>query len=326
MIDIPKRVAITGASGFLGTATIEALTQTVEYTQPEIIVAIDIKPTPKPQKCRSEFVSISDRVISEPIDDILNKYAIDCFIHLAFQMPGRMNTATVYETNIKSVYTTVQSCKSANVKQYMYASSTTVYGAHADFKKPYTEIDPPRPLKGFPYSQHKLLNENALLEFAKTNTDMCISILRICPVTGDGKKNFMNSIFSLPFLPSHLGINPQLQLLEINDYKSILLKTLYLKVNGIFNVAGKGSIAWGSVASAMGIRSIPIPLFITKLGTYVSWKTSLQKFSDTSGLDLIKWPWLVSTKKAEDVMGWQPTFDAPTALKMWTETRKTTRV
>ena len=323
MTDIPKRIAVSGAKGFVGTATLNALSYMAE--PPDLLMGIDIEPVTRPEGYGGEFLSVDDRDISEPMDDMLRDAGIDCFIHLAFQMPGRRDASTAYATNIRSAGATMESCAKSGVARYIYTSSTTIYGAHASFSKPYTEEDPPHPTAGFQYSEDKVEAERLIFDLSERNPKPSVCILRICIITGEGENNFIEPLLYTPFVPAHMGSNPPVQFLDIEDYKTLILKVISSNATGVFNIAGAGAVPWKEIAPLIGSRSLPLPFFLMDIGTEITWNLSLQKTLQSPGVNLIRWPWIVSTGKAERTFDWQPTRSARQVLESWAESKDKSR-
>ncbi len=310
-----KRIAITGSAGFLGRASIEALSNAKST---ESITGIDLLPTPKPTFGRMNFVS-ERRDIREDMGDTLRSMDADCVIHLAFHMPGSRNRNSAYSVNVEGIKTTLESCRNTSVHKFFYISSTSVYGAYANCHKLYSENEEPRPLKGFPYSEHKMRAEQICMEFAEKESNFSLCILRICIVMGPAARNFMTPILSKAALPADLYLNPQLQILHIDDYKSALLAAISKSAEGIYNIASRDYMNWRDIIKTTGGHVIPLPSPLLNLGVEAAWMLRLQNFSQTRGIDLIRYPWNVSIEKAEKDLGWQPKYGAVNALKSWNE-------
>ena len=175
MAELPQRIAITGAAGLLGTAEIARLTAAATV---ERIVAIDLLPTPVPPGLEGKVVSVS-RDIREPVDDILSEHRIEAVVHLAYLLRPSRDPLAARRINVDATESLLNGCAAAGVRQIIYPSSTTVYGAHPGFVRPFTENDPTNPVRGFQYSEDKVAAERLLTTYADEHPETAVSILRV---------------------------------------------------------------------------------------------------------------------------------------------------
>ena len=77
MNDATKAVAVTGASGYIGTRLLSKLEDEEGIRK---LVAIDTKPPPAPIK----NMAVYRRDVADPIDDILSQHHVSTLVHLAF--------------------------------------------------------------------------------------------------------------------------------------------------------------------------------------------------------------------------------------------------
>jgi len=162
-----KVVAVTGASGYIGTKLLERLEQEPGLRK---LVAFDVNPPPVP----IHNISIYRKNVSEPIDDELNDQGATTLVHLAFNPrrgANRREVAEIREENLETLRSVIASCAIARVGHLIYLSSHTVYGAHSDNPVPIPDDAPMRPSPDFPYAYDKHLCELALGEFAQAQDD-----------------------------------------------------------------------------------------------------------------------------------------------------------
>lgn len=313
-----RRVLITGAAGFLGEATLDRLTS----SDPSLLaVCVDRRQTEGPPGETRRFISLVHDV-TQPFDEILAANSIDTVIHLAFVMQPQRDPTLAHRVNVEATKNLLASCAKANVQQFIYLSSATVYGAHPETSHPFTEGDSPNPVKGFTYSEHKEEAERLVLAHGEANPDCAVSILRGCVVMGPGANNFITESLGLKFLPVPLGANPEMQFLHVDDYVSAIETILTQRSRGVFNIAGSGTVRWREMISIAGANAVPAPTFLLKAAVNLSWKLKLQQRSSTPGLNFIRYPWLVSTDKIESETGWKPEYSSKEALESWANARK----
>jgi UDP-glucose 4-epimerase len=316
--DTGKRILITGSAGFLGEATLDRLTAIDDNT---FVVALDTRLTRGPMGETRRFISVvSD--LRQPLDDLLTDYEIDSVIHLAFLLRPPRDLHEAYEVNVTATRRLLEACdRAGSVRQVVYLSSATVYGAHASYVRPYVETDPPNPVLGFSYSEHKKEAEALLNEYAGKHPECAVAILRACVITGPGADNFITDSLGMRFLPVPAGANPEMQFLQIYDYADALQAVVNQHAAGTFNIAGSGTVKWREMIEMAGSTAIPAPAPLLEILTDFSWKTGLQQRSPAVGLAFIRYPWLVDTGKIQLQLGWHPQHTSRETFAAWAASR-----
>lgn len=318
MTDDRRRILITGAAGFLGEATLDIVTR-LEST--EVVAALDLKPAHGPPGETRRFISVV-RDIRSPLNDLLESYQFDAVIHLAFILRPPRDETEARRVNVDATRALLESCEKAGVRQLIYLSSATVYGAHDTYTRPYTEEDPVNPVKGFTYSEHKVEAERLFMGYAERNPEAAVAILRGCVIMAPGADNFIADSLGMRVLPAPAGADPEMQFLHIDDYASAVEAALTKRAKGIYNIAGSGTVRWREMVHMAGGTVAPAPASVLRGITALSWSLGLQKRSPGAGINFIQRPWLVSTDKIEREIGWKPRYSSVEALKSWTEPRR----
>ena len=148
-------VAVTGASGYIGTHLLQELEEQEVLHR---LVAIDTRPL----RFLSRNIAAYRRDVTEAIDDVLLHHRATTLVHLAFvarRGSNRRQVDAIRQANLDALATVLDSCLRARVSHFIYLSSHTVYGAHPDNPIPLTDTAPPRPLPDFPYGYDKYLSE-----------------------------------------------------------------------------------------------------------------------------------------------------------------------
>ena len=146
-------VLVTGAAGFIGAQTCIKLIQENynvmgidnlnDYydVQLKIHRLEEIKKITKFKKNNWQFekASIEDEIL---IFELFEKFRPDIVIHLAAQAGVRYsleNPKSYIKSNLLGFFNILESCKIFKIKNFIYASSSSVYGGNK--KLPYSEID-----------------------------------------------------------------------------------------------------------------------------------------------------------------------------------------
>jgi UDP-glucuronate 4-epimerase len=161
-----KNLLITGGAGFIGSHLVDRLlTKDVEH-----ITVIDdfndfYEPAIKRANIREHLndprynISEVDIRNRAALEQVFERNNFDCVVHLAARAgvrPSLSEPQLYSETNINGTLNLLELARHANVKQFVFGSSSSVYGINA--KVPFSEDDPIRqPIS--PYAATKAAGE-----------------------------------------------------------------------------------------------------------------------------------------------------------------------
>ena len=293
----PRRVAVTGAAGYVGRGLIERLEREESV---EFVLATDIRP---PTTQHGSKVVFRRHDVTAPMAEMLEGHGIEAVVHLAFLLNPSPDRAAAERVNVGGAVNVLEACQRAGVRHLVYLSSTTVYGAHADNPPLLSEESPVRPVKGFRYGEHKARVEELIARYRQRNPDFTAAVLRGCPVMGPNADNFISRAFSQPFLVGIRGSDPPMQFIHEDDQTDLLTHCLLQRVSGVYNVAGDDAIRWSAMARLFGKRQINLPAPLLYGLTDLTWKLRLQENSPACGLDFIRYPFNVSCDKIKRDLG-----------------------
>jgi len=175
------RVLLAGGAGFIGTHTAVELLNAGH----EIVIADNFSNScPEAVKRVEEITGKSVRLYEADIKDhealsrIFKENAIDCAIHFAgLKAVGESieQPLKYYRNNIDTTLTLLETMKEAGVKNIVFSSSATVYGA--ENPSPYLETMK-RGSCTNPYGWTKVMMEEIFEDVAKANPDMSVTLLR----------------------------------------------------------------------------------------------------------------------------------------------------
>ena len=297
MSDMPLRIAITGASGYIAGRLIARLRESSSVSH---ILATDVRP---PSIQLSRKVKFASWDVAESRPDIFSSHRIDTVIHLAYILDPARRKTRARRVNVAGTDNVLRASGEAGVRHIVYLSSTSVYGAHADNPRLLTETDPARPIEGFQYSQDKVAAESRLLDFARRNPEAIVTILRVCPVMGPNANNFIANAFKKPVLPAIGSADPPMQFLHEDDLVRAVALCLGRKPKGIYNVAGEGSIAWTEMIRMINRPVLRMPAAVWYPLASAAWYLRLQNDSPACGLDFVRFRWTASTEKIKAALG-----------------------
>ena len=288
-----RRVAVTGASGYVGGRLLRRLDCMDEVDR---VLAMDIRPMRRQLSGKVEFVHHD---VTEPMSSLFRDHGVQAVAHLAYILNPSRDYERAQAINVGGSANVMQACVEGGVRHLVCFSSTTVYGAHADNPALLTEESPMRPVKGFLYGETKAEVEGLVQEFQAANTDTTVSVLRSCPVLGPNADNFVAQAFSRSPLIAVRGHDPSMQFLHEDDMASALAYCLLNRVDGVYNLGGSGSIGWDEMARIAGKRLVRMPFPLVYGLTGLTWALHLQNSSPACGLAFIRYPFLASTEKLQ---------------------------
>ena len=309
----PHCIAVTGALGYVGTVLIRHL---VEREDVDSVLATDVR---EPNQALGSKVTFVRQDVSEPFPGLFAEHEVDTVVHLAYVLRQSRNRQANRRVNVDGTRNTLEACRRGGVGRIVYLSSTSVYGAHPDNPQALTEEMLARPVTGFQYSEDKLESERLLNEFASAMSGVAVCILRCCPIMGAHADNFIASAFDKPLLVAVSGTNPPMQLIHEEDMVRCLTLAVLGEAEGLYNMAGAGSIGWREMASTRGRHVVSMPAWLLYPLTQLTWALRLQSDSPAMGLDMIRYPWLASTKKIEREMGFNPRYSSRDAWAAYVE-------
>ena len=145
-----KKFLITGAAGFIGFHLVKKITSMGFQ-----VVGIDNLNPNYDNKIKNDRVKFLTKMTKKKLFTFikcnidkknellkLNKYKFTYVIHLAAQPGVRyslLKPEIVFDSNIRGFFNILEIAKKNNVKHFMYASSSSVYGGNS--KLPFSEID-----------------------------------------------------------------------------------------------------------------------------------------------------------------------------------------
>ena len=319
MNDSPEVVAVTGASGYIGTLLLQKLE---ELGQLRKLVAIDLRAPPQP----IHNIAVYRQDLTEPIDELLHTHRASTLVHLAFIANRGSNLREVNsnrQTNLDALRSVLESCVRARVNHFIYLSSHTVYGAHPDNPIPLTEGAALRPSPDYPYAYDKFLSEQMIQEFAGQHPDMKVTILRSCIVLGPTADNYITRAFFRPRLLGVQNYDPPLQFLYEDDLARVLTIIVQRGVSGVFNVAGEGVVDYRDMAEITKSKLIELPALLGYPLVQLTWHMRLQRDSTAAGLDLVRFPVVLSTGKLRHTTGYRFWHTSKEALESFSNSRHT---
>jgi UDP-glucose 4-epimerase len=309
------RVAVTGASGNVGTSVLAALG---EESQVEEIVGI-ARRVPQIELPKVEWVGAD---VTE--DELVPIFAgADAVVHLAWAIQPSRDEATTERINVGGTRRVLDAVARAGVGALVYASSVGAYSPGPKERR----VDESWPVDGIPtsfYSRHKAATETLLNAFERREPEVRVVRMRPGLIFKAEAASEIRRLFAGPFLPGFLvrkqlvALLPRVprlrfQAVHSRDVGEAYRQAVVRDVHGAFNIAADPEIGIDELCDFFGARSFPLPARALRTAADLSWKLRLQP-SPPGWIDLALGVPMMDTSRAREELGWKPETNSLQAL------------
>lgn len=228
MVDKP-RVLVAGGAGFLGSVICASLAH-----EGFEVFSFDKFESPDPSRPVREFVG--DLTNRGDLDRLPN--AFDVVINAAAALPLKRDATAHKSTNVDGNRILMEWAEDVRVRQYIYVSSSAVYGVPA---KPAVSVSTSlNPFES--YGKSKLEAEADGAKFWASFPEVAYSIIRPRTIVGPGRGGIFASLFrwgqlGLPIPVVESGNNVY-QFVHPSDVADLLCRVAKNNERGIFNLGG----------------------------------------------------------------------------------------
>lgn len=285
------KVLITGSSGSIGSAIASHL---MEKNIP--VVALDLKNLP----CASGngYYKFHNCSITEKdkLEKIFEEERPTHVIHLASTFHKIRDRQLEYQIDVGGSAYILDICnRTSSVKQLVFSSSATIYGAHRDNPEWISETDPVRP-GNYVYGLNKKHVEELLLN-SPVRDDLHRVLCRICTVIGptyNKPATIVSMLLKVGWLPSFTK-NTRVQFIHTDDLTELIHMILRDdEITGIYNMAPD---SYSRIRDLMpGKKYIWIPLGLVRLVISILWPLRLLNL-EPAGVNASIYPIVLDPKK-----------------------------
>jgi UDP-glucose 4-epimerase len=324
-------VAITGPTGDLGIALVDALERSRKVTK---IVGMARRPfDPAEHGWKKTEYRQGDVQDKGSVKDAV--MGADVVVHLAFAILSAGDASR--GINVDGSQNVFEAAVAAGAERICYASSVAAYGFHDENPDWLTEDIPPKGTPEHPYSAQKAEVEQILNSTLARTQKTSAWVFRPCIVAGPKAQTFLTELpyfrlseampepvrrfaSSMPILkPVMPDTGPPFQLVHEDDVASAFVAGVHGRGSpGPYNLAARGQLRLADVADALDWYSVPFPDLaldatvevlarIPKLPDELAWVQSARK------------PVLMKTARAQKELGWKPQHTAKATLKQMIE-------
>jgi UDP-glucose 4-epimerase len=317
------RIAITGASGNIGTALLRRLAE----LHPDYEVLGVVRRVPDSHSAPYGHVRWHSIDLAEPdaAAELDVAFAgVDAVVHLAWGFQPSHNVDYLYRLGVGGTRAVLEAAHAAGVGHLVHMSSVGAYSP-----APNQRVDESAPREGIAslaYSQHKAKAEKVLDAYEQDAGADRLLISRLRPgfvVQPDAGSALLRyglpgylpaSVLSwLPLLP--LDRSLAIPVVHSDDLADAIVRVLDRRSPGAFNFAGEPPVTRDDIALALGARPVQVTAKVLSMLADLSWHARLQPL-DPGWIDLAYSVPLLNTVRARTELDWTPTIDARRALAM----------
>lgn len=319
------RIAITGASGNIGTALLRRLNAGGEHEAIGIARRIPEGGTPPYSEAAWHSVDLTE---TDAETKLRAAFAgVDVVVHLAWGFQPSHNLDYLYRLGVGGTAAVLQAAQAAGVRHLVHMSSVGAYSPD-----PGRRVDESAAREGIAslaYSQHKAEAERLLDTYERTASivgEQPMVLTRLRPgfvVQPDAASALLR--YGLPgFVPARivtlLPILPldgrlSIPLVHSDDLADGIVRVIEKRAPGAFNFSGEPPITRDDIAAALGARPVQLPAKVLSMLAGVGWHARVQAL-DPGWIDLAFSVPLLNTDRARTELGWSPAYDAREALRM----------
>lgn len=185
----------------------------------------------------------------------------DVIIHLAsiIQLPESMTTDQAHDIDVKATERLLEASVKIGVGKFVVTSSGAAYGYWKDNAQWLTEEMPVRGNDDYFYSSHKRQVEEIMAKYRKDYPQLKQVVLRPGTVLGPNFENPITNMFSKNIISGIAGSDSPFVIIWVDDLVEYLIEAAITDVEGVYNVAGDGTLSLKNIAKRLNKPYLPIP-------------------------------------------------------------------
>jgi UDP-glucose 4-epimerase len=291
-----KRVLITGIAGGQGKLLARRLQGSVE------VCGVDIVSWPgRPVGVRVHKVDLRKR----KFEDVIRTERPDAVVHMGFIRHFRRPQRLRHDVNVRGTKLLLDHCVRHGVKQLVVLSSGYVYGAFAENPYGMDEDFPLSASRAYPEIRDLVEVDTLASAFMWKHPEVRTCVLRPVNVIGRTVRSMIRSYLEIPRVPTVMGFNPMMQLLDESDLTRALELALDHGLQGVFNVTGSGEVPLHTIVEEVGASAWPVPGPLLQLTFDQLFRWGLWSYPPGI-LDYLKYPVLLDGRHFREATGFEP--------------------
>ena len=304
------RIAITGASGNVGTALLRALSM---HGHEAVGIAR------RPPAASSRYAAAEWHAIDLTATDAPSRLAAafqgaDAVVHLAWAFQPTHDRDYTQRLDVGGTERVIAAVLAAGVPHLVHQSSLGTYSPAPADDRPVPETWARHGIATSPYSQHKVAAELMLDRTLEHEPGLIIARTRPVLIgqrlSGSGLLRYAvpallpaSALKRVPLLPVDGRL--RLQFVHADDVATAIRLMVEQRRGGAFNLAAEDVLPVDAIARALGGRHVQVPLAALRRLADLSWRAHLQQV-DVGWLDMAYQAPLLDSTRARVELGWSP--------------------
>jgi nucleoside-diphosphate-sugar epimerase len=316
------RIAVTGATGNIGTALLRRLVSDGGHQIVGLARRLPDDPAAAPGGEAVQWRAV-DLTHGDAVRTLTEAFrGADAVVHLAWGFQPSHDLRYLEELGVGGTRRVLEAVTASAVPHLVHMSSVGAYSpksddAHVD------ESWPTGGVRSSRYSVHKAAAERLLDQHQAAGHDTLLSRMRPGIV---GQRTAGSALLRygvpaivpsavldhIPVLPLDRGL--RIPMVHADDVADAVVRELDRKVGGAFNLSAEPPITTDRIAEVLGARPIHVPSGVVRAAMSAAWHARLQQV-DTGWLDMGFALPLLDCSRASRELGWSPDVDAVTVFR-----------
>lgn len=314
------RIAITGATGNIGTALLRRLARDGGHDVVGLARRLPGHPDAD-QGLDVQWRSV-DLTREAAVPTLVEAFTdADAVVHLAWGFQPSHDLAYLEELGVGGTRRVLQAVAVTGVPHLVHMSSMGAYSPKTD-DEPVDESWPTGGVRSSRYSVHKSAAER-LLDAHEAAHDTLVSRMRpgIVGQRSAGSALLRYGVPGIvpPMLLDHVPVLPldrrlRIPMVHADDVADAIARELELGLGGAFNLAADPPVTPELMGEVLGARVVHVPSPVLRTAVSLAWHARLQQV-DTGWLDMGFSLPLLDSGRARRELDWSPTVDAVSVFR-----------
>lgn len=315
------RIAVTGATGNVGTALLRALGREPWV---EEVVAIARRATDELPSSKAR--SVAADVAQDDLVPVLR--GCDAVVHLAWLIQPMRDREVLRRVNVEGTHRVLRAAAEAGVEVVVHQSSVGAYSP----AEPGTRVGEDHPTEGVPtcsYSVDKSACERLVDRFTADHPEIRVARLRPSIITQSRAATQQVDYFLGGRVPGVAkligrGIPPAvlpfpkglvIQMVHADDVAAAFVRVLRDEgARGAYNVASEPELGARAFGRALNAVPVPVPAAVARAATDAAYRLHVIP-TEPGWLDMGIGTPLLDTSRIRRELGWEPTVGGDEALE-----------
>jgi nucleoside-diphosphate-sugar epimerase len=312
-----RTVAVTGASGNVGTALLRRLTAPGSGVAEVRGLARRRPPDMAPySSVRWHLADLGEVASEEVLGEFLD--GVDAVVHLAWALqPGR-RPDELHQVNVEGTRRVVQAAAAAGVRHVVHLSSIGAYAAGAVGQR-VTEDWPTTGIPSAQYSRDKSEAERIVRGLLARHPDTTLTVVRPTLVLQPEAGSEIGRYFLGPLLFGAARLLPEavarvlplplpavaVSFIHADDVADAVERMLDRRAPGPFNLAAEPLLDSNAIARALGTVRIPVPVMAVRSALHAAFAAHVVP-TEPGWLDIGTKVPALDTSRARRLLDWTP--------------------